>query len=176
MPRQTVKMEPEVINTSVVSFLKNISSGESPEHLIQRWMSAEHQGTLFPTTKMRKTYTKSAYFLFCGDERERLRNQDPPIVKRDAVHEIMSKNWGLLKEKGGTEYEKYVAMSASNYKHKNLNATPEYEVSKPFHKFSLLRRRIVEEEFPGDSAMKITSMLKDEWNELSEADKANFTI
>ena len=166
-------MDPEVINTSVVNFLKKISSGESPEHIIQRWMSAENQGVLFPNSK-RKPYTKSAYFLFCADERERLRNQDPPIVKRDAVHEIMSKNWGLLKEKGGPDYEKYVTMSTTNSKH--IIVTPEYEVSKPFHKFSLQRRRIVEEEFPGDTAIKITSRLKDEWNKLSEADKANFTI
>ena len=170
---RNVKMEPEALNAYVVDFLKNISSTESPEHTIQRWMSAEHQGTLFPNTK-KKTYTKSAYFLFCGDERERLRNQDPPIIKRNAVHEIMSKNWGILKENGGPEYEKYVAMSALNSK--NNNATPEYEVSKPFHKFSLCRRRIVEEEFPDDSAMKITSKLKDEWNKLSESDKDNFKI
>ena len=167
-------MDPEILNTSVVNFLKNISSGESPEHIIQRWMSTEHQGVLFPATTKRKTYTKSAYFLFCGDERERLRNQNPPIIKRDAVHEIMSKNWVLLKEKGGPDYEKYVTMSASNSK--QTDAIPEYEVSKPFHKFSLQRRRIVEEEFPGDSAMKITSRLKDEWNELSEADKGCFAI
>jgi hypothetical protein len=166
-------MDPEVINTSVVNFLKSISTGESPEHIIQRWMSAEHQGVLFPGSK-RKPYTKSAYFLFCADERERLRNEDPPVVKRDAVHEIMSKNWGLLKEKGGPDYEKYVTMSAANSKH--IIATPEYEVTKPFHKFSLQRRKIVEEEFPGDTAMKITSRLKDEWNELSETDKGHFTI
>jgi len=166
-------MDPEVINTLVVNFLKNISLGESSEHIIQRWMSAENQGVLFPGSK-RKPYTKSAYFLFCADERERLRNEDPPIVKRDAVHEIMSKNWVLLKEKGGPDYEKYVAMSAANSK--NTIATPEYEVSKPFHKFSLQRRKIVQEEFPNDTAMKITSRLKDEWNQLSEADKANFTI
>lgn len=166
-------MNPEVINTSVVNFLKNISNGESPEHIIQRWMSTEHQGTLFPITK-RKTYTKSAYFLFCDDERVRLRNQNPPIIKRDAVHEIMSKNWTLLKEKGGPDYEKYVTMSGTYLNHNNV--TPEYEVSKPFHKFSLQKRRIVEEQFPDDSAMKITSMLKDEWNQLSESDKVYFKV
>ena len=166
-------MDPEVINSSVVGFLKTISTGESPQLIIQRWMSTEHQSTLFTTSK-RKTYVKSAYFLFCSDERERLRNQDPPVIKRDAVHEIMSKNWALLKEKGGADYEKYVTMSASNSKHNIV--TPEFEVSKPFHKFSLQRRKIIEEEFPDDSAMKITSRLKDEWNELSEADKVNFKI
>ena len=162
-------MDPEVINTYVVTFLQSISTQESPEHIIQRWMSAENQGTVFPATK-RKPYTKSAYFLFCADERERLRNQDPPIVKRNAVHEIMSKNWALLKEKGGTDYENYVLNSKPN------NATPEYEVSKPFHKFCLQRRRIVEDEFQGDSAIKITSRLKDEWNELSKLEKAHFKI
>ena len=164
-------MDPEAINTSVLNFLKTISSGESPERIVQRWMSTENQGVVFPTTK-RKPYIKSAYFLFCADERERLRNQDPPIIKRDAVHEIMSKNWTLLKENGGLEYEKYVTMSALNSK----PATIEYEVSKPFHKFSLQRRRIVEEEFQSDSAMKITSRLKDEWDKLSKSEKANFKI
>lgn len=153
------------VNKLVIEFLKSIDD-ESVDDIIARWSSEQNQSLLVPNKK--QTRNKSAYLFFCDYERERLRNLNPPVVKKDEIKVIMSKNWSLLKENGGPEYQKFVDLSNGG--------KPDYEVSKPFHKFSLLKRKDFEDEYPTETASSITSRLKEEWQSLSREEKNEYKI
>jgi len=155
-------MDPSFVNKFVTDFLvKN-----NVETLVDVWMSDTNQTFLFP----KKKHHKSAYLFFCEDERRRLRALDPPITKRDEVHTIMSANWELLKKAGGPEYEKYIAVSNGG------NVTVQYEVTKPFHKFSLEQRSNIVSEFPNETSIAITNRLKESWKCLSREEKEQYKI
>jgi hypothetical protein len=154
------------VNKLVIEFLKSIDD-ESVDEIVKRWSSEENQGLLVPI-KGKQTRHKSVYLHFCDYERERLRNLNPPVIKKDEIKVIMSKNWSLLKEKGGPEYQKFLDLCNGG--------KPEYEVSKPFHKFSLLKRKEFEDNYPKESASSITGRLKEEWRNLDREEKNEYKL
>ena len=158
-------MEVSDVNRVVIDFLRSIDD-ESVDEIIERWSTDKNQSLLVAVNKIPRI--KSAYLFFCDFERERLRNQNPPVVNNEAVKVIMSKNWALLKEKGGVDYEKFVTLSNGG--------RPIYEITKPFHKFSLSKRKGLEIKHGGESAHAITLRLRDEWKALSREEKNCYVI
>ena len=152
------------VNKIVLKFLKSIDE-KSIDKIVEKWSSEENQSLIVPTKK--QTRIKSAYLHFCDYERERLRNLPTPVTKEE-IKAIMSKNWSLLKDNGGEEYQKFVDLSNGG--------KPDYEVSKPFHKFSLVNRKKCEDMHPQESASSITDILKAEWSNLNREEKNQYKI
>jgi hypothetical protein len=171
-------MDKSTINTIVENFIK---TSKAKKDMLTVWMSDDNQSLLDfePTTitvKQRKVTKshKSAYLFFCDSERERLRELDPPVVKRNEVHTIMSAGWKDLKEAGGDEYTKFVEMSE---RYSSVVDEPvKYEITKPFHKFSVAKRKELELEFTDDNAITITNRLSNLWVKLSRDQKSEWSI
>jgi hypothetical protein len=125
-------MDKSTINTIVENFIK---TSKAKKDMWTVWMSDDNQSLLDvePTTitvKQRKVTKshKSAYLFFCDSERVRLRDLDPPVVKRNEVHTIMSAGWKDLKEAGGDEYQSsmksqnhFISSRLLNARNLNLN-------------------------------------------------------
>ena len=169
-------MDTDTVNNLVKNF---ITTSTSDTDLLDKWLSDDNQTLVFG--KMKKTgklkkLRKSAYLFFCDAERERLRGLDIPIVKRTEVHLIMSANWNKLKESRSDEYYKYVNMSTNYITVGSDIETVQYEVTKPFHKFSLVNRKNTEDEFMDDTANDITQKLVSKWDKLSMSEKKGWSI
>lgn len=169
-------MDKYTINKIVGNFIKK---SKAKKDMLAGWMSEDNQALLDvepPTTKPKKVTKshKSAYLFFCDSERERLRDLETPIIKRNEVHTIMSAGWKELKETGGAEYDKFVEMSE---RYSSVIAEPvEYEITKPFHKFSVAKRKDLELEYGHDSAVEITDKLSNLWMKLSREEKKEWSI
>jgi hypothetical protein len=166
-------MDKDTINNIVAEFIS--SSKKSKKNMLEEWKSDDNQSLVFGTPKKVKKSFKTSYLFFCESERERLRNLDVPIIKRNEVHVIMSANWNILKETGGPEYDKFVVM-AENYKSEHTDEPTTYEVTKPYHKFCLNTRVDLEKEFPDETAVDITSRLSDRWREFTKTQKGDWSI
>lgn len=164
-------MEKTDINKKISSFINKLSVSDikTKENILEKWMSDDNQKLVFNTEK---TFKKSAYFWFCGDERERLRNLTPPVVKRDEVHKIMSKKWKQIKDENGSEYKKYIDLSNNTTNNDNVK----YEVTKPFHKFSVEYRKKIEDENKNCTASEITDKLKQIWKSKTNSEKLKWKI
>ena len=143
------------------------------DDVIAKWMSEADKCEIYGTKVKKQKRTKNSYMFFCDDERQRLKNENPPIIQRNEVHRIMSANWILLKEKGGPDYEKYVHM-ANDRKLSVKDPSVVYEVSKPFHKFSLDNRKQVEDEFNTENANEITNRLISDWRKLPRTERSKY--
>jgi hypothetical protein len=170
-------MDKHTINTIVENFIK---TSKAKKDMLAVWMSDDNQRLLdvepTATIKQKKVTKshKSAYLFFCDSERVRLRELDPPIIKRNDVHSIMSAGWKELKEAGGDEYDKFVEMSE---RYSSVMDEPvEYEITKPFHKFSIAKRKDLELEFTDDNAITITNKLSNLWMKLSRDEKSEWSI
>ena len=162
-------MDKKIVNSKILLFFKNIDVSElNIECLKDKWLSASNQKSIFGKDKPHK---KSAYFCFCKDERERLRKLDPPITKRDEVHKIMSSSWAKIKTENGSVYKKYEKLSEDS-----VEPNLKYEVTKPFHKFSIELRCKVEEDNPKMNAVEITNEVKKLWKEKTRIEKLNWSI
>jgi hypothetical protein len=168
-------MDKDTINKIVENFIK---TSKAKKDMLADWMSDDNQSLLEvePTSKPKKVTKshKSAYLFFCDSERERLRDLDPPVVKRNEVHVIMSAGWKELKDAGGAEYDKFVEMSE---RYSSVVEEPvQYEITKPFHKFSVAKRKDLELEFGNDSAVDITDKLTNLWMKLSREEKKEWIL
>jgi hypothetical protein len=168
-------MDKSTINKIVENFIK---TSKAKKDMWTGWMSDDNQALLDvePSTKPKKVTKshKSAYLFFCDSERVRLRDLETPIIKRNEVHVIMSAGWKELKEAGGAEYDKFVDMSEQ---YSSVVEEPvQYEITKPFHKFSVAKRKDLELEFDDDSAVEITDKLSNLWTKLSREEKKEWSI
>jgi len=132
------------------------------ENVIVEWMSPANQEFVFGKAKKAK---KNPYLLFRKEEIKRLKSLDPPITLRDELNTIVSDKWEKLKIDGGPEYDKYIT-----------DKIPTYEISKPFHKFSIDKRRDMEDEFSSDTSIQITERLVNEWTILTREEKKQWKI
>jgi hypothetical protein len=152
-------MESNKVNNKVSKFMR---AHNIDENVIVEWMSPANQEFVFGKAKKAK---KNPYLLFRKEEIKRLKSLDPPITLRDELNTIVSDKWEKLKIDGGPEYDKYIT-----------DKIPTYEISKPFHKFSIDKRRDMEDEFSSDTSIQITERLVNEWTILTREEKKHWKI
>ena len=155
-------MDSNTVNSKVSKFMR---THNIDENVIVDWMSPINQEFVFGKPKKPKKTKKNPYLLFRKDEIKRLKSLDPPITLRDEINTIVSEKWNKLKTDGGPEYDKYVT-----------DKIPTYEISKPFHKFSMDKRRDMEREFNNDTSTQITDRLVNEWMILGREEKKQWKI
>ena len=159
-------MNTSKVNKIVEGFIRGIDMTDvATETIVSMWFAKENQEQIFG----KKVRRKNPYLCFREVEMTRLRNLDPPIVKRSEFNPIISENWTALKEAGGDEYEKYTNLSNGDIK-------PEYEITKPYHKFCVEKRPIMENEYDTESAADITIRLSDTWMDMTRSSKSEWDL
>ena len=166
-------MDKKTVNNSVVKFLKSTKGDHS--ELIELWESKGNQAKIFKPKV--KNSRKTAFMFFAEFIREECKQFDPPLTAKKEVQAIVSERWAKLKEKGGSDLEKFERMSV-NYsaEHDNDETTVPYQVKKPFHKYCLAVRRTIEKENEDKNAVEITEILKENWMKMTRNEKAMWNL
>lgn len=166
-------MDKKTVNKHVVNFLK--SNQDTTSNLTDMWNSKENQNKIFKTKA--KNSRKTAFMFLAEHVREECKQYDPPLTAKKEVQSIISKRWASLKETGGEELEKFNRMSI-NYsaEHDKDDSTVPYQVTKPFHKYSIALRGTIEKENKDKNAAEITCILKDKWVKMNRGEKNMWSI
>ena len=130
-----------------------------------------------------KKTNKNPFLYFRIDEINRLKSLKPPVTKRSEINPIISARWASIKKDNSDEYKHYLKLASGiNEDHNNKKSShvsvnqPIYQVTKPFHKFSLMKRKEFETRYVGDNAIQITKRLVDSWNSLTKLEKKNWKL
>lgn len=158
-------MNLEDMNKLVDGFIDQIDLRKGRVGLKFSWKtySKEHLAHLKPKRK-------NAYLFYVDSNRDRLKFDNPGVPYKDILA-MLGSGWTELKKLDNDEYKSYYKMSDDfNTEH------AVYEVSKPFHKFSLEFRNSVEGEFPDHTAQQITDVLTNRWKSLSVAERYEWAV
>ena len=130
-----------------------------------------------------KKRNKNPFLYFRSDEVVRLKSLDPPLTKLQDVNPIISEGWAKIKKDNGDKYKHYLKLASGVIEQSteqslpiNSISEPEYQVTKPFHKFSLEKRKEFEMQYVEDSAIQITQRLVESWNSLTKSQKNNWVL
>jgi hypothetical protein len=153
------------MNKFVIGFIRTMDLRKSHDKQIEAWKLYNKQNSV------KKPVKKNSYLFYVELNKEKLKNQYPDLKNKEIVSKL-SEGWAELKRLDNDEYKGYCEMS-DNYNTVNNN---EYEVSKPFHKFSMEFRKIIEDENPDHKAQQITDILIEKWKALSKLEKKEWEL
>lgn len=122
-----------------------------------------------------KTKKKSInyYIIFRTNEIQQMKDNGNLPETRTEINETISSKWKILK----SDTVKYDAFMKSAKPEDDGNTQSiVYQVTKPFHKFSLENRADVEKQFADLSSSDITQKLKDTWKSLSRKEKDIYNL
>jgi len=155
------------LNKKFILFLETVELKKSKEHNVKAWMQYNDE-------KKKKPRKKNAFFVFLNDRRPSFMEENEHLTTNKEIRSKLGEEWALMKEQNTDEYIKFEQM-AIEMSPVDTNETA-YEVSKPFHKFSLEFRAGVDEENPGMTQVEITQVLVDKWNELTRKEKEEWVV
>lgn len=154
------------INNLVTNFVKKLDLRKGREKILESWNEYLEEN-FKPEKKKTSTKTKNSYMFYAEHNREKMKEQFPGLSSSEITTKL-SEGWAALKKSNNDEYKKYCDMANA--------PVVEYEVSKPFHKFSLQFRKKVEDEFPDRNAKEITEVLVERWKKLSRDEKQEWNL
>ena len=158
-------MNTEDINKLVTTFIDKIDLRKGRKGIHESWK--EYSKECLASAKPKK---KNAYLFYVDAKRDGLKEKNPDLPYKD-IALMLSSGWSDLKKLDNDEYKSYCEMSR-----KFTVDNTVYEVSKPFHKFSLEFRHSVEDEFTEYDAQQITDVLIERWKSLSNTEKYEWNI
>jgi len=130
-----------------------------------------------------KKRNKNPFLYFRIDEVNRMKTLDPPITKRQDVNPVISEGWAKIKNDNGDVYKHYLELASGTHEQPGEKQIPnsslrepEYQTTKPFHKFSLNKRKELEVKYGDNNAVQITKRLIGLWDSLTKSEKCKWKI
>lgn len=164
----------ENLNDYVISFIKKMDFRKSKETHVNEWIEySKSINTSVDTKSKKKTKRKNPYLFFADDMRDVIKQTHPDLTSNKDVLGKIGEEWAKLKELNNDQYKKYLQMSLDYAKDEDEIV---YQVTKPFHKFSLDKRGGLEHENPQLSSTEITELLVKQWRSLTRTEKDKWEI
>jgi hypothetical protein len=172
----------ESLNEHFIRFIMDMDLRKSKENNVKEWIkyskTIDHSANEKPTRK--NTKRKNPYLFFADDMRDIVKQQYPGLTSNKDVLGKIGEEWAKLKKLDNDQYKSYLKMSLdySTNAENDYNEPEEvvYQVTKPFHKFSLEKRKELVDANPDLSSSEITELLIKQWKLLNKTEKAKWKL
>jgi hypothetical protein len=155
------------LNKKFILFLETVELKKSKEYNVDAWIK-------YNAEKQKKPRKKNAYFIFLKERRTSFVEENEHLISNKEILGALSEEWKLIKSQNTDEYMRFV-QTAIEMSPVDTNEKV-YEISKPFHKFSVEFRTGACEDNPEMTNVEITQVLVDKWNGLTRKEKQEWVL